>query len=464
MSFFRVRFEPINCLSPTRQERFQDNSLERPIAPRRRPKSKLGCRECKARRVKCDESFPVCLRCVRRGLICSSTPRLSQWQIETRWYSSQVDTIVNRRLLQYWLERVCQILVIDPEDNPFSFPVLEHIQESPALVHIIQSVSARHEQYFSAEVARIALEERGKALASFRKELGTGQTRPLLSMLTALLLALSHGADRDMTDFGKWHLFAARTLINKMLEDTSHPWDLNPLFRLCLGMYLYWDMGCSYLVHPDEQQDLDTPGLSLAVQEIGHWHHPMYGFCTDLIFILGNLGRYCRQLLYSGCRSFTREALLERQLYLWSATSTEPSLMFLYESLRKHGLILLYRICGWNDTFTNPDLEEISLEPLVHRYALETIDHLLQIPTSSNYLNFQSLPLLTAGSELKREDNKLRDDVRNRLRALYSVNRLPANLHALELLEEVWTARDVSNDKSSWIHHMLRKGWLLVLG
>ncbi|OGM42538.1 hypothetical protein ABOM_007952 [Aspergillus bombycis] len=415
MSSFRVRFEPVKCLSPTRQERFQD---EGPTAPRRRPKSKLGCRECKARRVKCDETFPVCLRCVRRGLICSSTPRLSQWQIETRWYSSQVDTIVNRRLLQYWLERVCQILVIDPENNPFSFPVLEYIQESPALVHIIQSVSARHEEYFSAEVARIALEERGKALASFQEELGTGQTRPLLSMLTALLLAISHGADRDMTDFGKWHLLAARTLINEMLEDTAHPWDLNPLSRLCL----------------------------------------------DLIFILGNLGRYCRQLIHSGCRSFTRETLLENQLYMWGAPSTEPTLTLLYESLRKHGLILLYRICGWNDAFTNPCLEEMDLETLIHRYALDTIDHLLQIPASSNYLNFQSIPILTAGSELKRDDSRLRDDVRNRLRALYSVNRLPANLHALELLEDIWIARDTNDDKLSWIQHMLRKGWLLVLG
>ncbi|KAB8218741.1 hypothetical protein BDV33DRAFT_231997 [Aspergillus novoparasiticus] len=359
----------------------------RPTAPRRRPKSKLGCRECKARRVKCDETFPVCLCCVRRGLICSSTPRLSQWQIEMRWYSSQVDTIVNRRLLQYWLERIIR---------------------SPALVHIIQSVSARHEQYFSAEVARIALEERGKALASFRKELATGQTRPLLSMLTALLLAL-----------------------------------------LCLGTYLYWDMRCLYLVHPDEQQELDAPGLSLAVQQIGHWHHPMYGSCTDLIFILGSLGR---------------EALLEKQMYLWNAPSIEPTLTLVYESLREHGLILLYRICGWNDTFTNLCLEEICLEPFIHCYALEPVDHLLQIPASSNYMNFQSLPVLTAGSELGKEDNKLRDDVRHRLRALYSVNRLPVNLHAPELLEEVWVARDIGYDRSSWIHHMLRRGWLLVLG
>lgn len=50
------------------------------------------------------------------------------------------------------------------------------------------------------------------------------------------------------------------------------------------------------------------------------------------------------------------------------------------------------------------------------------------------------------------------------LRALYPVNRLPVNLHALKLLEGIWVARDIGDDKSSWIHHMLRRGWLLVLG
>ncbi|KAB8276952.1 hypothetical protein BDV30DRAFT_16634 [Aspergillus minisclerotigenes] len=61
------------------------------------------------------------------------------------------------------------MLVIDPEDNTFSFPVLKHIQETPALVHIIQSVSVCYEQYFSAEVAHIALEERGKSWHRFER-------------------------------------------------------------------------------------------------------------------------------------------------------------------------------------------------------------------------------------------------------------------------------------------------------
>jgi hypothetical protein len=379
------------------------------------------------------------------------------------WFASPVDTIVNRRLLQYWLEKVSQMLVIEPENNPFSYPILEFIPESPSLMHIIQSISARHEQYFSAHVARIALEERGKALASFRKELEGSGTRPQLSFLTAMLLSLSHVADHDMADFGKWHLFAARSLINQMLQDKTLPWDMDPLNQLCFGVYLYWDMNCAFLVHPDEQQELDTPSLSMAVQTIGLWNHPMYGFGTELIFILANVGRYCRQVLHSHSRSLTQEAKLVKQLSMWNAPSDKTTLMLLYESLRKHGLILLYRICGWNAFFTNPCFKELDLESLIHRYALETINHLLQIPISSNYLNFQSLALLTAGSELARAENNSRDDVRHRFRALYSMNRLPTNLHARELLEDVWKARD-NGDTSSWLHHMLQKGWLLSLG
>lgn len=65
----------------------------------------------------------------------------------------------NRRLLQYWLENVSQMLVIDPEDNPYSFPALEYISESAALLNVVQSISACHEQYFSPYAPMITLEE-----------------------------------------------------------------------------------------------------------------------------------------------------------------------------------------------------------------------------------------------------------------------------------------------------------------
>ncbi|GFF49076.1 hypothetical protein IFM58399_08464 [Aspergillus lentulus] len=385
------------------------------------------------------------------------------WQCETPWFSSQVEATINRRLLQYWLERVSQMLVIDPDDNPYSFPALEYITKSSALVHIIQSISAQHEQYFPTQAPIIALEERGKALVSFRKELEHVETTPRASLLTAMLLALSHGVDSDMTDFGKEHLFAARILINRMLQDTSALSEPDCLPRLCFGMYLYTDMCSAFLVDPDEQQQLNSLEFAIAVQRMGLWHHPMYGSCTELLFILANVGRYCRQVIHSQRRNPSREAILEQQLYKWSACSAIPALDLLYEALRKHGLIFLYRITGWNASFTNPALKESSLEAVIHHYAIETVQGLLQIPITSNHLNFQSLPLLTAGSELGASEPGLRDQVRQRFRAVYSLNRLPANLHALQLLEELWAAHD-SGKSCFWVRYMLQKGWRLLLG
>lgn len=91
--------------------------------------------------------------------------------------------------------------MLDPDDNPYSFPILGYITKSCTLIHIIQSISACYEQYFSAQASVIALEERGKALVSFRKEIDGLKTAPQASLLTAMLLTLSHGVDDDMADF-----------------------------------------------------------------------------------------------------------------------------------------------------------------------------------------------------------------------------------------------------------------------
>ncbi|GFF30958.1 sterol uptake control protein 2 [Aspergillus udagawae] len=384
-------------------------------------------------------------------------------QLETPWFSLKCDTIVNRRLLQYWLERVSQMLVIDPEDNPYSFPALEYILQSPALIHTIQSLSANHEQYFPTLAPIVALEERGKALACLRKEVDQNQRPPQAFLLTVMLMALAHGADCNMNDYGKQHLIAARIMINRMLQNTSSLTDDEPLARLCLGMYLYWDMCTAFLLDSDEERRINSLNMSIAIHRMGNWHHPMYGPCTELLFILGNVGRYCRRILDSQQRNFAQEAMLEQQLCCWKVCPPNIGLGHLYEALRKHGLIFLYRASGQNDQFTNPDLMLRSRDSLIKDYAEETVRHLMQIPATSNYLNFQSLPLLAAGSELPGSRNLLRAQVRERLRAVYSLNRLPANLHTLQLLEELWNARDNGNP-SFWLYHMLQKNWRLLLG
>ena len=461
MYFSRLLFKQVtvnSSLNPNTQQEHES------LPSRPRNKSKLGCRECKAKRVKCDEAFPTCKRCQRQGLVCSSVPRPTQWQVETPWLSLQPRTHVNSRLLQYWLEKVSQASVIDPEDNPFSFPILEHVTKSPALLHAIQSVSANHEQYFPAKTPILALEERGKAIACLRREMNKVQRAPYTQFLTIILLALTHVADSDPKEYGKQHLLGARALINSMLQDISMSTTNDPMIRLCLGIYLYWDMCSSFLVDPCEPQVLDLLNISIAVHRMGDWHHPMYGTCSRLLFIIAHVGRYCRRVHdMPQSRNPTQEAMLEAQLTTWVTSPPNPDLGHLYEAFRNHGLVFLYRsrAHALGGCPTDPGVTEVQ-ESLILQYAEETVRHLLLIPASSNVINFQSLPLLAAGSELTESNHFLRDEVRGRLRAIYSLNRLPANLMALQLIEELWDARD-SGTPSFWLSHTLQKDWRLLL-
>lgn len=126
---------------------------------------------------------------------------------------------------------------------------------------------------------------------------GQLQTTPLTSLLTMMLLALSHGAECEMADFRKQNLITARPLVNRILQNTSLPSDNDYLSSLCFRMYLYPDMACSFLIDLNKQQKLDTLDFSIMVYRMGHWHHPMHGSCTELLFILANVSRCFQQIL-----------------------------------------------------------------------------------------------------------------------------------------------------------------------
>jgi hypothetical protein len=57
--------------------------------------------------------------------------------------------------------------------------------------------------------------------------------------LTVILLALAHGADQDMDDYGKVQLFAARDLVSIMLRNTSSIMD-GELLNVISPRKLYW--------------------------------------------------------------------------------------------------------------------------------------------------------------------------------------------------------------------------------
>lgn len=49
-----------------------DQAQQATASPKKHTKSRFGCKECKLRRVKCDQTHPVCIRCQRRGSVCFS--------------------------------------------------------------------------------------------------------------------------------------------------------------------------------------------------------------------------------------------------------------------------------------------------------------------------------------------------------------------------------------------------------
>ena len=106
---------------------------------------------------------------------------------------------------------------------------------------------------------------------------------------------------------------------------------------------------------------------------------------------------------------------------------------------------------------------EDDLDATIRRLAIQAVTALTQVPETHPCINLHGIPLLTAGSELAAEDKHERDLVTKRFRALYSLNHLPANLAALELLNELWAKRD-AGEVTSWLTLMREKGWELMLG
>ncbi|KAJ6084892.1 hypothetical protein N7499_004521 [Penicillium canescens] len=438
MSAYRVRFANTVCApSPSAEiASILDPSVALPSDRALRKRSRSGCFQCKKAKVKCDELFPVCLRCLQRHLLCKSSPRLSTWQVEMRWVPSTLGAIVKVPLLQYWLEQASQMLVIDPENNPFSFPIIRYLTGAPSLLHIIQSLGAAHQEYFPARGPIVSLEEKGRALQMLQREMVQSK-KPEECFLTISLLGLSHWANSDPRDFGQQHLFAARGITDHLLSRDRdifrQPGNGNDnLLATCFGSFLYWDMCCAHLVDARQQRPLDTTPIAQAVRALRAMEHPTYGPAAELIYILCQVGRYCREVIQLGHQDIIK------------------ALCFTNSSVLSH--------------VHSARLEDETKEDRIHKYAIKIACNLSEIPLSSNLLNIQALPLLTAASELRSYDTELRQALVARFKAIYSMNRVPSTLLAITLLEEIWEIRDTGLE-ASWMGYMiLTKKWSLLLG
>ncbi|KAH7011225.1 hypothetical protein EDB80DRAFT_749734 [Ilyonectria destructans] len=445
----RIRFAPVKC-GPTTDITTTDittaaittcvsgDGSPEPARRIRRSagKSRSGCRECKTRRVKCDETFP--------------------WQMELPWLSTlgmnppatftwdpfHHISFMNKKLLQQWFETTSRIMVVDHGQNPLSFPILTHLSNAPSLAHIIQSISAAYQHFFQHSKLNQCLEERSKAMSTLRTELQHGG-RPLMPyLLTTYLLGLSSSfIDEDFIDYGKEHFFAfqART---------------DPLMRFVVGAYVYWSLTCSTLVDPAEQEPPSTSQLDEYITNMGDARHPI-------------TGRHCRAVVEGGHRDAPLEQTFEQQLLEWTHSGDDIPWDTTANAFRYHGLLMLHRVCSQNVDATSPQDHAYTFstdnELKIKEYATQTIKSLSSIPIDSPLMVLQPIPLMTAGAELTKDDGLLRATVIERFQALSSFNRLPANLRATQLLQELWELKDMGVG-ISWLELMLLKNWRLRLG
>ncbi|KAF9893331.1 hypothetical protein FE257_011763 [Aspergillus nanangensis] len=467
---YRVRFAPQQIYqSPVSQE----VTTSHPAKPSR-TRTRSGCRRCRERRVKCDETFPVCRACSRRGDVCQPALPASQWQPEVWCVVTVTPGLdpsrkllphpeVNSRLLRYWFECMCQIMTIDPESNPMSFPILQHLSASKSLVYIIQCISAAHEKYFQPTQMTVSLEERSKALRVLRGELRSDKLHPGLGFLVVLILGMSSSwITTEPDDFGREHLMAAHIAVDMALKCPKAADD--ELVHLATGFFVYWDMACSFCLDPDDHPPPYRPRLENYVKMASSRFHTIVSHSIDLYYLLGKVGRYCRTVADGFQRDLVQEMCFEAELNTYMSIEQDPSACQLTEAFRLHGLVMLYRLCG------RPGHHAVEIDHVaeggtfsVRSLALRILDLLFQIPLSSPYVNLHTIPLISAGAELGAEDADLRERVIQQLRAIYSTNRIPPTLSVIELLQELWNVQDCGFTMT-WLELMLIKKWRLRIG
>nr|XP_036581263.1 tannase subunit protein [Colletotrichum truncatum]KAF6789531.1 tannase subunit protein [Colletotrichum truncatum] len=128
------------------------------------PKVKTGCRTCKARKVKCDEAKPKCMRCTSSGRECAGYE--PNFEHGLAWYRPQQLTAHDQRegrAFQFFSHMVGPVLS-GPTDSYFwTHLVVQFSHFEPAVRHAVLAISSLYEDFHGG--ARVTRQKRGNAFA-----------------------------------------------------------------------------------------------------------------------------------------------------------------------------------------------------------------------------------------------------------------------------------------------------------
>ncbi|OJI79532.1 hypothetical protein ASPTUDRAFT_48194 [Aspergillus tubingensis CBS 134.48] len=167
------------------------------------PRSRTGCRTCRARRIKCDETpGPSCKNCTSTGRTCDRSPQF-QLPIKSRLrHASHLHNYIStnlpgmtadeRRCLALFQTYTMPMLTGLCDSELWQRLVLQMSQMEPAVGHAVAALGAFHETTtvgvagMNNDYQLFALEQYGRAIAVLRRRLASGSGDPQLR-ITALV-------------------------------------------------------------------------------------------------------------------------------------------------------------------------------------------------------------------------------------------------------------------------------------
>ncbi|KAG9244158.1 hypothetical protein BJ878DRAFT_567806 [Calycina marina] len=260
------------------EEKSKENENEKETKPRRRqcgPKVRSGCKTCKIRRVKCDETHPSCNRCTSTGRRCDGYYNAAEPKtISTiqRAFAHLPGTVEEKRSFSYFIQNTVPELSGYFETGFWESLIVQASTSEPSLRHALIAIGSLHEdfvaqrQMYQTKEESLAVAQYAKAIRYLRKSLALERTTPLTALL-ACILFVCFDSLRGNFSAAVLHLQSGLRIIKdaricatcssadeKIIEQT-----ISPLFiRISLQAILYLDTRDT-----DERQAFSTEMMSI---------------------------------------------------------------------------------------------------------------------------------------------------------------------------------------------------------
>ncbi|KAH7309776.1 hypothetical protein B0I35DRAFT_358733 [Stachybotrys elegans] len=228
-------------------------ALAKPSGRKGSRKVRTGCITCKLRKVKCDESKPSCMRCVKTGRLCDGylPPRAaaSSSPLHAIVQLPELNSPLARHAYDYYRTKTAPILGGVIDSDFWTSIVLKTSVREPVVRHALLAVSSLHEHLDIKlregrdEDRAFAFGEYGKAIGALRQWDARASPTAIPLIVCVLFICIEYFLEQETS--AQLHISQGRQLLN-MLQDSQAPevalakQHLVPLYtRLSLASFLY---------------------------------------------------------------------------------------------------------------------------------------------------------------------------------------------------------------------------------